>query len=82
MFQEDTFDWSNYEKNIVLSSVHWFSWLLILPGSVLSQKYGSKIVVGHSLSISALLSSLIPVIASYGAQMVVSVRVMQGLLLV
>lgn len=72
------YDWSDYEKRTALSSYHWLSWLTILPGSVLAQKFGPKIVLGSTLFISAVMSSLIPFGAQYGAKVVIFIRMMQG----
>lgn len=77
--QEDTYIWSDYEKRMVLSAYHWLSWLSVLPGSILAQKYGSKIVVGYTLCISAAMSSIIPFAAKFGANVVMYVRMVQGL---
>lgn len=78
LFQEDVYNWSDYEKREALSSYHWLSWLSILPGSVLGQKFGSKIVLGYSLFISAVMSSIIPFVAQYGAKVVAYIRMIQG----
>lgn len=78
--QEHTFEWSNHDRRMVLSAYHWLSWLMLLPKSVLAQKYGSKKVIGYMFCTSAVMSSSIPFLAKFGVNIIIYVRVLQGLL--
>jgi len=53
-----------------------------LPGGILAQRYGTKIVFGVSNGLSALLSFAIPVSAKVNYQTLVGVRLLQGLIAV
>ncbi|XP_065221658.1 sodium-dependent phosphate transport protein 3-like [Planococcus citri] len=74
------FDWSESEKNIVLSGYHWLNYISILPGGVLAHKFGSKIMAGYAQLISSTMSSLIPIVATYGPLKVAWLRAVQGVL--
>ncbi|XKL68956.1 hypothetical protein PGB90_006725 [Kerria lacca] len=77
---EDIYNWNSYEQNKLLFGYYWFSWLAILLGAVLAQKFGSKIVLGYSQITSSLMSSLIPVLAHNGAEIITYIRAAQGTL--
>lgn len=54
--------------------------IMQIPGGVLAQRYGTKMVFGLSNGLAALLSFAIPVSAKINYQTLVGVRLMQGLI--
>lgn len=63
----------------MLSSFFWGYVISQVPGGILSEKYGAKIVLLISLSVCALLTLLTPVAAGWGWEFMCAARIIQGL---
>lgn len=60
------FDWNETIISLLLSSFYWGYFFLQLPGGILAEKYGPKLVMTFSMMACSLLGLLIPVAALIG----------------
>ncbi|XP_052132419.1 vesicular glutamate transporter 1-like isoform X1 [Frankliniella occidentalis] len=72
------FDWNEHEQGMVLGAFFWLYWSTQVPGGVLAQRYGTKLVFGLGNLVPALLAFAIPAAARthYGA--LLFIRLAQG----
>lgn len=75
---ESRFDWDEKEQGLILASFFWFFWVSQVPGGLLAQRYGTKIVYGFSNGVSCLLSFFVPVCARLDYRALVFLRALQG----
>ena len=73
------FCWSDYEKGWVLGAFFYGYIILMIPGGALSERIGSKWVLGISLLLASLLGFFTPQAALYGPWPLFGLRVLQGL---
>ena len=73
------FCWSDYEKGWVLGAFFYGYIILMIPGGALSERIGSKWVLGISLLLASLLGFFTPQAALYGPWALFGLRVLQGL---
>lgn len=78
---QSMFDWNGHEQSMVLGSVYWLGWIANIPGGVLANKFGPKIVFGVSNFLASLLSFICPMATYYHINALIVVRAIQGLLL-
>ncbi|CAD7015103.1 unnamed protein product [Ceratitis capitata] len=77
-FQE--FDWTEKEKNYIISCFYWTYVVAQFPGGYLSRRFGAKILTGICLFGSAVCSLLTPFLVPWGGwQVFCAIRIMQGL---
>lgn len=74
------YDWSVSEQSHILGAYFWGSMLTSLLGGVLAEKYGGRSVVGISLTLSSLMTALLPPIANLGFLPFYIARFIVGLL--
>lgn len=60
------FQWSQQLQGLILSSFFWGYILSEIPGGILVQKYGAKIVLFVSTFLSAVIVALTPLAVIYG----------------
>ncbi|XP_065162251.1 sialin-like [Atheta coriaria] len=72
------FNWDEYEQSLILGSYFWLYWLTQLPGGILAQKYGTKIVFGLSNLAGCLLCFVMPIASHWGPNYLIFVRILQG----
>lgn len=60
----------------------WLHWITQIPGGILANKYGTKLVFGFSNLLSFALCFLIPIAAYFHIYGIVAVRILQGLIAV
>lgn len=74
----ERFRWNAHEQGMVLGAFFWLYWSTQVPGGVLAQRYGTKIVFGLGNLVPALLAFAIPAAskAHYGA--LLAIRLAQG----
>lgn len=72
------FCWTEWQKSWVKGAFFYGYILLQIPGGSLAEIFGSKIVLGLSVFITAILSLLIPEIAKFNWIMLVVIRILQG----
>ncbi|XP_043470642.1 putative inorganic phosphate cotransporter [Leptopilina heterotoma] len=75
----ETFEWSEDNKNVVLSSFFWgYIWTQI-PGGLIAQRWGAKRIYGTCMGVCALVTLLVPFAAFHGGwQAVCACRVISG----
>ncbi|XP_069705438.1 sialin-like [Periplaneta americana] len=73
------FKWDEYQQGMVLGSFFWMYWAGQIPGGILSQKFGTKLVFGLSNLGLALFGFFIPLAASIDYRVLVALRMCQGL---
>jgi MFS family permease len=76
------FDWDEKQQALVLGSFFWFFWVTQVPGGLLAQRYGTKLVFGLTNGVPCLLSFLIPLCARLDYRAIVFLRALQGLIAV
>uniref|UniRef100_T1GE45 Major facilitator superfamily (MFS) profile domain-containing protein n=1 Tax=Megaselia scalaris TaxID=36166 RepID=T1GE45_MEGSC len=77
----ETFDWSPRSKQLIISSFYWGYVVTLIPGGLLSKKFGSKLMLFISILTSTILSLITPIIISNaGWKGFCCIRVFQGLM--
>ncbi|XP_063237104.1 putative inorganic phosphate cotransporter isoform X2 [Bacillus rossius redtenbacheri] len=74
------FPWDEHQQSLVLGAFFWAHWATQLPGGVLAQRYGTKLVFGLSNWLQCLLSFFIPLAAQLDLRILVFIRFLQGLI--
>nr|CAD7399205.1 unnamed protein product [Timema poppensis] len=74
------YDWDEYKQGLVLGAFFWLYWLTQIPGSLLAQRYGTKLVFGLSNFIQCLLACLIPAAARIDYRALIFIRFLQGVI--
>ncbi|KAF5288077.1 hypothetical protein FQR65_LT12127 [Abscondita terminalis] len=72
------FEWSEYEQSLVLGAFFWLHWLTQIPGGILANKYGTKLVYGIGNFLGVLLSVFVPLAASMSFKWLIFIRILQG----
>jgi len=73
------FCWSDTEKGWILGAFFYGYIIPMIPGGALSERIGSKMVLGISLLLTSILGMLTPEAARWGAWSLFALRVLQGL---
>ncbi|XP_047109159.1 sialin-like isoform X1 [Schistocerca piceifrons] len=76
---QNRFDWDEHEQNVVMGAFFWLYWAAQVPGGMMGQYYGTKIVFGFSNLMISLTTLLIPLFASLDYRALVALRVFQGI---
>lgn len=79
-YESEGFDWNEYESGLVLGSFYWLHWVTQIPGGILAQRYGPKLVFGLSNFIGCLMCAVIPLLSYYSLKVLIWFRVLQGLI--
>ncbi|XP_059476719.1 sialin-like [Neocloeon triangulifer] len=72
------FDWDNYEQGLIHGSFYWGYVLSMVPGGMLADNYGAKLIYGGSNLICSLMGFLIPAAARMHLNALLGVRFFQG----
>ncbi|PSN34790.1 hypothetical protein C0J52_06210 [Blattella germanica] len=75
---ESRFDWDEKQQSLILGGFFWLHWVCQVPGGILAQHYGTKLIFGVSNFTTCLLCYLIPFCASLDFRVLVFLRVLQG----
>ncbi|XP_067676139.1 sialin-like [Haliotis asinina] len=73
------FDWDNNLQGVVLSSFFYGYILTQLPGGYLATRFGGKYMFGGGIFVTALLTILTPVFATWSVYLLIAARVIEGL---
>nr|CAD7205256.1 unnamed protein product [Timema douglasi] len=73
------FDWDVHEQGQVLGSFYWSYVISLIPGAMLADKLGTKMVFGGANLVSVLVALLTPVAARFHYRALLFARIMQGL---
>ncbi|KAH6937103.1 hypothetical protein HPB50_025564 [Hyalomma asiaticum] len=77
--QDGTFIWNEYEQGIILGAFFYGYVVTQIPGGRLAERVGAKWLYGVGVLVTALLTLLTPVAASWSIYAFVTLRVMMGL---
>ncbi|XP_059476219.1 sialin-like [Neocloeon triangulifer] len=79
--QEDEaeFDWDTRQQGLVLGSFYWSYIVIMVPGGMVAEKYGGKLVYGGGNLLLCLMALAIPVAARMHISALILVRLIQGL---
>ncbi|KAJ8869277.1 hypothetical protein PR048_030849 [Dryococelus australis] len=72
------FSWDEHQQSLVLGAFFWAHWVTQLPGGILAQRFGTKIIFGLSNWLQCLLSFLIPLAAQVDFRILIFIRFLQG----
>ncbi|XP_055625542.1 sialin-like [Toxorhynchites rutilus septentrionalis] len=72
------YNWSSHDQSLILGAYFYGYLLLSLPAGVLAERFGGRNMVGVSLALSALLTALTPLAATYGLWVIVANRALLG----
>lgn len=76
------FNWTKYEQGLTLGAFYWSYWTTQVPGGLLAQKYGTKLVFGGTNFLAACLGLLIPSAIKWHFNAFLFLRVLQGAIMV
>ncbi|XP_015917008.1 putative inorganic phosphate cotransporter isoform X2 [Parasteatoda tepidariorum] len=79
IFKGDQYNWDTTAQGHILGSFFYGYIATQLPGGILSEKFGAKWLFGGGVLVTAVLSLLTPVAASWGTAAFIVVRVLEGL---
>uniref|UniRef100_A0A336K4M5 CSON011174 protein n=1 Tax=Culicoides sonorensis TaxID=179676 RepID=A0A336K4M5_CULSO len=79
--EQERFNWSAYEQNIILGCFFWGYILTELPGGRLAELVGGRRVFGHSMLWASVLTLITPLAAMWHFNALVLVRVVLGFML-
>jgi MFS family permease len=82
VFVQLKFDWDEKKQGLILGSFFWLFWTTQVPGGLLAQRYGTKLVFGLTNVIPCLLSFFIPLFARVDYRALVFLRALQGFIAV
>lgn len=76
----EEFDWNERTKSLILSSFFWGYVVTQIPAGQMAQRFGAKVLLLGSLGVCSTLAVLTPWFAHIGgSQLVIALRVVQGL---
>uniref|UniRef100_A0A0C9PSR7 Slc17a8_0 protein n=1 Tax=Fopius arisanus TaxID=64838 RepID=A0A0C9PSR7_9HYME len=78
---EGKFNWSEHEQGLALGAFYWSYWTTQVPGGLLAQKYGTKLVFGGANFLGAAVGLLIPSAIKWNFNVFLFLRVLQGAIL-
>lgn len=80
--EDEGFTWNEYQQGLILGAFFWLHWTTQVPGGLLAQKYGTKLIYGLSNFTGVLCCFVIPVASYWGWEALIFVRCIQGILAV
>lgn len=72
------FNWDNAQQGLIHGSFYWGYVLSMVPGGMLADNYGAKLIYGGSNFICSLTGFLIPMMARLHLNALLAVRFFQG----
>ncbi|XP_063981973.1 sialin-like isoform X2 [Diachasmimorpha longicaudata] len=75
------FNWTEHQQGLALGAFYWSYWSTQVPGGLLAQKYGTKLVFGGANFLAALLGLLIPSVIKWNFNVFLALRVLQGVIM-
>ncbi|XP_065360993.1 sialin-like [Calliphora vicina] len=76
--ETEKFEWNQYQQGLILGSFFWLHWLTQLPGGILANKYGTKLVFGLSNVICSWMCLFIPMASYCSVNALITLRIIQG----
>merc|ERR1711962_561121 len=77
---EYKFCWSTDTKQLILGAFFYGYFITQVPGGAMAERIGGKVVLGVTILLTTLGSLLTPVVAFQGPALLITLRVLQGLL--
>ncbi|KAJ4438616.1 hypothetical protein ANN_14563 [Periplaneta americana] len=78
VFVQTRYNWDEKQQGLILGGFFWLFWATQVPGGILAQRYGPKMVYGLTTSFLMVFCLLIPLASSLDYRVVVFLRVLQG----
>ncbi|CAL1268948.1 unnamed protein product [Larinioides sclopetarius] len=75
----EKYNWDPKVQGFILSSFYYGYVVTQIPGGILCDKLGAKVLFGGGICTTCILYLFIPLVASWGARYVIAIRVLQGL---
>ncbi|XP_065339063.1 sialin-like [Cloeon dipterum] len=72
------FDWDNYKQGLIHGSFYWGYVLSMVPGGMLADRYGAKLIYGGSNLVCSLMAFFVPSAARWSLNALLFVRFSQG----
>jgi len=72
------FDWDNAQQGLIHGSFYWGYVLSMVPGGMLAENYGAKLIFGGSNLICSLIGFLLPLAARTHLNALLAARFFQG----
>lgn len=72
----DRFQWSQQLQGIILSSFYWGYLISEIPGGILAQKYGAKVILLIGVFLSAIVAVLTPLAVAHGESPLVTSKLL------
>ncbi|KAK0182211.1 hypothetical protein PV327_000372 [Microctonus hyperodae] len=72
------FQWSEYEQGLALGAFYWSYWASHVPGGLLAQRHGTKLIFGGANFLASLVVLLVPFAIKYHLYAFLFLRVLQG----
>lgn len=79
LFQGEKYNWDANTQGLILGAIYYGVTLTLIPGAVLSEKFGAKWFFGGPVFFTTVLTLLTPIAASSGVVPLFILRVLQGL---
>ncbi|KAJ8919873.1 hypothetical protein NQ315_006402 [Exocentrus adspersus] len=79
-FESRKFDWDEKQQGSILGSFFYLHWITQIPGGLLANRYGAKLVYGFSNYAGVLLCFFIPFCSYKGTAYLIGLRMLQGFL--
>lgn len=77
--QEGEFNWDSTQQGLIFGAFFYGYVLTQIPGGWVAENYGGTRMYGLGVLCTAILTMLTPVAASFGANAVVALRVLEGI---
>ncbi|GAB0086052.1 sialin [Sergentomyia squamirostris] len=74
------YDWSKTQQGLLLGAFFWGYLISSLPGTVLAERFGGKVITTWILGLSTVITALMPVAASMGFYTMYAARFITGFL--
>ncbi|XP_014215960.1 putative inorganic phosphate cotransporter [Copidosoma floridanum] len=79
-FTGGTYEWSEYEQGVILSSFYWGYTLTQIPGGMIAERFGGKYTLGLGILVTGALTTLSPLAVHLGgSRALILLRLVSGL---
>ncbi|KAF4521622.1 hypothetical protein B566_EDAN006664 [Ephemera danica] len=75
---EGEFSWDAHAQGLILGSFYWSYIVSLVPGGILAERYGSKLVHGGANLVHGLMALATPLAARWNIAALIAVRLIQG----
>jgi len=75
----EKFNWDEKTQGLILGAFYYGNIITTLPGGYLASRFGGKWLFGGAILMDSVLTLFIPLIAKYSLNLLITVRIIQGL---